>query len=319
MRAARVFEAAPLSSDAVRARRQSKLPWVVVLALGILSPASATAEPSKGEVLFKEGLVLLEDAERTKDRSLFDQACDRFARSFAEEELLNPLIHLARCEEGRGQLRAALKGWRAAASLAKAQSDAPAQVLAENAAKTIEGKLPKVLVRVPPPARAATLDVDGEAVTESQPFAVDPGPHKVRARLGDRIEEKDVVVQEGTVEVALLASEPKPINSPSGVDLAIPGWVFLGVAGAAWIGTAATSAVYVTRCDAPFECPENAFGGGLAEANLALWIAAPVLTAVGATLLIVDATSEPGQPSATVGATSWVGANAAGIELFGKF
>lgn len=278
-------------------------PVVGLVILGVLLGRvdSARAQPSEGERLFKEGVTLLEQAEQSKDPATYAEACDRFARSYASEERLNPLLHLARCEQGRGKLRTALKAWRAAAELAKRESDAPAQVMAEEAAKSVEAMLPSLIVRLPDSARSAVLEIDGEPAREGQPFAVDPGTHKVRATLGEWTEAKDVVVERGRTEIKLLEGTPpvKPVAPPrvappkvDGVDYALPGWVFLGVAGAAWIGTIATSAAYVGNCDEPFGCTENDFGGGLAEANLALWIGAPILTGVGVTLLIVEATDE---------------------------
>ncbi len=317
---------APVTFAAVRLRCVFVLPLLAGVASGLLEPTPVSAQPSQGEVLFKEGLTLLESAERTKDRALFDQACDRFARSFAAEELLNPLIHLARCEEGRGQLRAALKAWRAAASLAKVQSDAPGQLLAETAAKDLDAKLPKLVVRLPARAQGAAVDVDGEVITAGEPFIVDPGDHRVRAKLGNEVEEKNVTATQGVLEVELLSAAPKPpglVAPSSGADLALPGWILLGVGGAAWVATIATSAVYMTRCEAPFECPENAFGGGFAEANLALWVAAPLLSGVGATLLIVDATSgdeaSVAPPGPSVGALGWLDGTSAGVRVFGSF
>lgn len=290
----------------------------------------ARADESEGERLFKEGVTLLETAERTKDPAAFDQACDRFARSYAAEQLLNPLLNLARCEEGRGHLGAAHRTWIGAADLAAKQGDASAQVLAQNAAKSIADKLPKLVVQVPERARAAELSIDGNLVLVGEATPVDPGPHKVRARLASEVDEKEVRVEQGQVVVDLFAAKavgegPKPTPSKGGGSgLAIPGWVLLGVGGATWIGTVATSALYMSNCDEPFTCPENAFGGGgLAEANLALWIAAPVISGVGATLLIVDAASgssdDGAPPAVTVGARAWSNGSGASVGVVGSF
>lgn len=295
----------------------------------LAGPAIAQAAPSEGERLFIEGMDLMERAEEAGEPALLEQACARFQASYDAEKVVTPLLNLARCEERRGRMRRALLVWRQAADLARIGGDSATQELAQGAAKAIEEKLPRLLVHA---SRQAVIEIDGERVNVEEFVVVDPGSHRVRAIDGARIEEKDVEVRQGVVEVTLLApavgvrpgeKDPKqPAPPPErGPDLTIPGWVLIGVGGAAWIATVATSAVYMTRCDEPLECPENGFGDGLPEANLALWIAAPVITAVGATLLIVDAAGqdEGRPPQHTVGVNAWATPLGVGLGLSGSF
>ncbi len=71
-------------------------------------------------------------------------------------------------------------------------------------------------------------------------------------------------------------------------------------------------------------CTNNGYsatgGNGLAEANLVLWFAAPIISGVGAALLIVDATADAGQPPpTTVGLRAWPTPDGGRVGVFGSF
>ena len=308
-----------------------KLLMFVSIISSLVSESRAHAQEAPetdGERLFKEGLALLETAQQTKDRALFDQACDRFERSFAAEKLISPLLNLARCEEGRGRLRAAWKTWQAAADLAREQGESTAQILAQGGAASVAEKLPKLLVRLGERGGSATIEIDGERANPGEAFPVDPGAHKVRATIGGLVEEKEVLAERGVVEVELLGKEkvvepgPAPAPTPSppdeGVNLAIPGWTLVGVGGAAWIGVAVTSALWFDDCEG-FTCDE-APSGGLSISNVVLWFAAPIITGIGATLLIVEATGEDSAaPPVAVGVRAWSTGDGGRVGVFGSF
>lgn len=300
-------------------------PLLLAATLGVTQ--SVQAQESEGERLFKEGLQLLEQAQKTKDSALFDQACERFEKSFAAEKVLSPLLNLARCEEGRGRLRAAWKTWQAAADLARTQGETTAQILAQGGAASLAEKLPKILVRLGEPGRGAKIDIDGEAVNPGEPFIVDPGKHQVRAALGELVDAKEVEADRGVVEISLFEKKldvtgpaPTPTNPPSdGVDLAIPGWTLVGVGGAAWVGVAVTTGLWFDRCG-ELPCPSTKGGAdGIDYANLAFWIAAPIVTGIGVTLLIVDATNDDTTPAPTVGLRAWSTPDGGRAGVFGSF
>ena len=264
-------------------------PLVLCLAL----PLSAQAQEREGKRLFKRGQQLMEKAKQTNDPQLLAQACESFTKSYEAEQALSPLVNLARCEEARGRQRAAMKAWQQVADRARADGDSSTLLLAQGAATSIQQKLPVVVLRLPKEAESARLELDGELVRRDEPLAVDPGEHTVRATLGAKVEERVITTTEEVLDVRLfVVAEPaKAPITQSQPALATAGWVLLGFGGASWIATAATSAVYLSRCDSPFDCVDNRFAqDGLAEANIAMWVAAPVLTAVGASLLIVAAT-----------------------------
>lgn len=300
----------------------------VLLLATLAVTQSVHAQESEGERLFKEGLELLDQAQKTKDTALFDQACERFEKSFAAERVLSPLLNLARCEEGRGRLRAAWKTWQAAADLARTQGETTAQILAQGGAASLAEKLPKILVRLGESGRGATIDIDGEAVNPGEPFIVDPGKHQVRAVLGELVDAKEVQADRGVVEIALLDKKlgigPAPTPTPpadSGVDLAIPGWTLVGVGGAAWVGVAVTTGLWFDRCG-ELPCPSDEGGAnGIDYANLAFWIAAPIVTGIGVTLLIVDATNDDpaAAPAPAVGLRAWSTPDGGRAGVFGSF
>lgn len=308
----------------------AKLLCLFVTLLAFAVESRAFAQEDEGERLFKEGLELLEKAQQTKDKALFDQACDRFEKSYAAEKLLSPLLNLARCEEGRGRLRVAWKTWQAAADLARAQGESTAQILAQGGAASLAEKLPKIVVRLGERGRGATIEIDGETANPNEPFPVDPGAHKVKAKLGDVVEEKDVQTDRGVTEVELLGKAvegpapgpgPTPPTQPAseGSGLAVPGWTLVGIGGAAWIGVAVTSALWFGDCDGGFTCAEPS--DALSYSNVVLWFAAPIITGIGATLLIVDATSEDdtAPPNATVGLRAWSTGDGGRVGVFGSF
>jgi hypothetical protein len=302
-----------------------KVALPVLLALVMALPVLAQEAETEGERLFKLGRELMTRATETNNPTLLAEACDNFAKSYEAERVMSPLLNLARCEEARGRLRVAMKTWQQAADRARAEGDSTTLLLAQGAASSIGERLPKIVLRVPEAAGAAVLEIDGESAPRGVPFAVDPGEHKVTATLGTRVDEQTVTTKEGMVEVKLLAeaeAAPRPLQSDplqsDAPDLATPGWVLLGISGAAWIAAATTSGVYLSRCDEPLDCVPNQYGqGGLAEANLALWIAAPLLSGVGATLLLVSAVNgEPDERNSAPAVTFDVTTH--GLGIFGR-
>lgn len=188
--------------------------WGRVLGTGLLSVSLATtgvitsyAPPvsaqsaqdlAKARTEFKEG-VSLEAAGN------WAGALSKFQDVARIKTTPQVRYHIARCKENLGRLNEALGEYRLAEYEAQ-QSKAKELPEIEKAREQLEARVPKVVITRGEGAKGAKVEIDGVALGEAQigkEFAVDPGSHKVTAKI-DRGE------WEQTVEVA--EGETKPIE-----------------------------------------------------------------------------------------------------------
>jgi len=198
---------------------------MVALALGSAvglssGPAAAQAqsELDRARSLFRQGLSL--------------EAAGNWAAALAKfDEVgrvkLTPQVrfHVARCNEQLGRLNEALGEYRMAEYEAGEQNltDLPAITQAR---QSLETRIPKLVIQRGAGAETAQIELDGVALGEKeigQPVSVDPGPHRIVAKLSlDREFEQSTVVKESeTAQVVLVAPaslgaapEEPPTTSP---------------------------------------------------------------------------------------------------------
>jgi len=160
------------------------LALVVVVATGICSPRTALADTSAtdkatAEALFAEG-------KRLMDSKKFAEACARFADSQRLDPGVGTLLNLGVCYERNGKTASAWATYKEAARAAADAGEAAREKFARDHAASLEAKLAKLSVVVPPSSAVDGLQVtrDGEPVPAGSwglPLPVDPGAHVIAA------------------------------------------------------------------------------------------------------------------------------------------
>jgi hypothetical protein len=192
---------------------------VILAALTSATLASAQ-EPSKADLdrartLFQEGVALA--AANNCAAALVKYKAVAQVKMTAQVA-----FNTAECEERLGKLVSALGNYRVAASQAQGDKRAAA-VLKEvpNRIDALEARIPKLTVSRGRGAEAASISLDGTEVGASQlgsPVPVDPGPHIVTARVGDKEQLRETVnineKEAKTFVVRLNLPEPKKEEEP---------------------------------------------------------------------------------------------------------
>jgi hypothetical protein len=156
-----------------------------------LSSSNAHADPprpSKGDAaaaqaLFYEARSLMKDGK-------YAVACPKLEESLRLDYGIGTEFNLADCNEKRGQLATAWTGFLHVASAAKTQNQAEREKVARERAKSIEPRLPKLVIEVASPT-VTGLEVTRDGVvlgaaSWNTPMPVDPGIHRVTASAAGR-------------------------------------------------------------------------------------------------------------------------------------
>lgn len=338
-----------------RAARTHTLPAAAAIALALLLAPSAAHAQSKEELdkaraTFREGLAL-------SAANNCAGALVKFKAVAAVKMTPQVAFNIAECEEKLGKLVSSLGNYRLAESAAAGDpklKDLTSQASAR--ASAIEERLPKLTITRGKGAESAQLELDGVELARGQvgsPIPVDPGPHVLTSRIGDRetsrqtvdIEEKEAKSVEVVItEAPKLAENDKPDDKPALPEgppppppsrgPSIPGIVLTGVGVA---GVAAGLVLFFgprqstldeleTKCGGDTTCPPSAKATadkgrlytGLAEGAFGVG-AASLIT--GVILLATSGSSKSTQKADTgvhfIGAAP--GASLGGVSLTGKF
>ncbi len=169
----------------------------VSLAFGTLSVsprvfAQSADDLSKARSLYKEGLS--------------QEAAGDWAGALAKFEGVGKVkttpqvrYHIARCKEHLGRLNEALGEYRLAEYEAQ-QSKAKELDDIVKARTDLEGRVPKLTIKRGQGAESAKVEMDGVSLGEAQigkEFSVDPGPHRIVAKIGKAEFETPVQLAEG--------------------------------------------------------------------------------------------------------------------------
>ncbi|XXY48681.1 hypothetical protein WME91_52625 [Sorangium sp. So ce269] len=278
--------------------------------------AQTKEELAEARALFQEGVAL-------SAANNCAAALARFQAVANVRRTPQVLFNIAECEARLGRLVSALGNYRIAA--AAAEGDPKAREVTANVGPRIEDleqRIPRLAIRRGQGALTATILLDGSALGAAEMSAdipVDPGPHVVSARIGDRevvretvtLEERD----EKTVEVAI-TEPPRPATPPRAAappDAAppeaprpaarsskVPGLVALGagiasgVVGGVFLGLrAGTLSDLDALCGGDRSCPPSArptadrgrLYTGVAEVGIGLGVAG---VAAGIALLVTS-------------------------------
>ncbi|HMY21743.1 MAG TPA: hypothetical protein PKA58_35715, partial [Polyangium sp.] len=158
-----------------------------VIAVGLFSHVDASAqsdeELKKARAIFREGLAL-------SAANNCAGALVKFKAVAAVKMTPQVAFNIAECEEKLGKLSSALGNYRLAQSAAA--GDRKAKDVATNSGPriaAIEERIPKFTITRGKGAEAATVELDGNELGATQvgsEMPVDPGPHTIIGRVGQR-------------------------------------------------------------------------------------------------------------------------------------
>jgi hypothetical protein len=164
----------------------------VVTSYAPRASAQSAADLAKARTEFKEGVSL--------------EAAGNWAAALAKFQDVariktTPQVryHIGRCKENLGRLNEALGEYRLAEYEAQ-QSKAKELPEIEKAREQLEARVPKVIIQRGEGAKNAKVEIDGVALGEAQigkEFAVDPGSHKISAKIDRGQWDQTVEVAEG--------------------------------------------------------------------------------------------------------------------------
>lgn len=191
--------------------------FVVSTAAGDVARAQSKEDVASADALFNAAKALLEAHQ-------YPDACAKFAESKRLAPGLGVTLYLADCYERIGRTASAWTEFRAAEGLARARSDARADVARERA-QSLEAKLDRLTVTVAPTVPRAGLRVllDGAPVPPEEwglAIAVDPGDHAVVVASPDH-PTKTLTAHVGpearstTVHIDGLDEHPAPASAPA--------------------------------------------------------------------------------------------------------
>ena len=163
----------------------------VLTCTGLHAGAAAADEPGTldrqtlAESLFDEGRRLV-----TAGR--FAEGCEKFATSERLDHAVGTLLNLADCYERAGRLASAWTTYRLAAASASEAAQPERENVAREREAELAARLPRMRLRVPPPARTPGLEVrlDGVRVEPAAwdvSVPVDAGPHTLAATAPSRV------------------------------------------------------------------------------------------------------------------------------------
>jgi hypothetical protein len=299
----------------------------------------AAAPGSQTEAALEAARALGREALSLYDRGDYAAALMRFEQAYAVYPAPTLGLHAARCLLRLGRLASAANAYRQVTGRPPDADETPAfreaRALAERELRDLQPRVPRLIVRVegPAPGEGATLSIDGRLQESlSVELFVDPGVHRVEARLGTQVVRSEAKVGEGQREQVLLRMRPQgaarapsePSAPRGGSPLRTAGVVALGTgaAGLAVWGVAGAAAI-AQRSDlddagcSDVTCPP-ALQEDVDAYNTARVVSAVgfVTGAVGVTLGITLLLAAPSEARSTAVA-AWVGPASGGLR--GRF
>jgi hypothetical protein len=167
------------------------------------SPAAAQTQGAAAEALFDQGHAAM-------DKGDYATACLRFRESDRLDPAIGTKLNLGICEEKRGRLATAWDLFRAVVD--KADPTDERRAMAQDLAGKLEGRIPKLTIRLADGAPPDTTLREGELVLEGAsigiPLPMDPGKHRFLVTAPGHAER--------VLEVELRESEQKIVNAEPG-------------------------------------------------------------------------------------------------------
>lgn len=187
---------------------------LVVLSLARVTfadaPASTTGPyTTNGTNGAAEATALFYDARNLMARGQYGEACPKLERSLAIDPGIGTRFNLANCYEHVGKLASAWAGFDEVARRAAEAGQAERERIARGRAKSLEGRLPRVILATGAMQDAgAEIRRDGVVIPRSEwsaPIPVDPGTHTLTVTAPDKEpwETTIVAVEAKTVAVTV--------------------------------------------------------------------------------------------------------------------
>lgn len=223
---------------------------ILICSLGLATSAHADKESTQ---LFEEGRALSQQGK-------YQEACDRFARSYEREQATGTQVNFADCEEHLGHLARAWQLFDSAAKQADREGNGVRAQYARRRATVLLPRLGAILVTVEAPDERMEILIGGRAYVsgpEVRAF-VDPGEIEIRAQLPGKLFKKSVRVGAGESATVTIppfgsnaATTPSTSTSTSTSSEKSRGWVIsagvLGGVGVVGLSTAAVLTIAASR------------------------------------------------------------------------
>lgn len=212
----------PGTSRASARLASAALTAMLLASLAGTAAAQSAADKAAAEQLFKEARALMTNKN-------FEEACPKLEASLKLDAALGTRLNLASCYEEVGKLASAWGMYHEAADLAINENQPKRVKFAQDHAKALEPRLPKLVIAVAEDARVPGLRVTRDGtVVDSAVFGtaiyVDPGARTIVASApGYKSFTQEVKALEGKqarLDVPALEEEPRALPA---VDPAIGG------------------------------------------------------------------------------------------------
>lgn len=189
---------------------------LIGVALPVLAPAAAYAQSSSdkavAETLFREGRALMNDGK-------VDDACPKLEGSYRVDPKTGTLTNLAACHEMQGKTASAWAEFSEAAAQASNAHRGGLEEFARTRASALATKLSRLSVRLTDPDPKTEVTIDGHRIVVEAlgtPIPLDPGVHKVVAKLGDATWSGEATIAVGPASADLTipkleAAAPAPV------------------------------------------------------------------------------------------------------------
>jgi hypothetical protein len=184
--------------------------WLGTLTLAAcaLAAPGALAQQKPADQLFQEGVHLFERGE-------VKTACEKFAQSYQLDAAPGTLYNLASCHEKEGKLGQARREFLELADRAANVGKQDKARAAQDRAKAIEARLPRLVLQLPAANDVAAITVDGTPVPKeawAAPIPVDDGTHALQFSASGKVAQTARIEAHGAgqqvlVPVPVLADE----------------------------------------------------------------------------------------------------------------
>jgi hypothetical protein len=144
----------------------------------------ASAEPSVPMSTDARASQLFLSGEKKFDGGDYAGACADFSESLKLGPKLGTLLNLALCHETVGKLVTAWSEFTHGAAWASQNNQRDRLDFATTHVRSLEPRLPRIVLQLPTDRALESLDLDGEPVPEQQwylPLYLDPGEHRLAA------------------------------------------------------------------------------------------------------------------------------------------
>jgi hypothetical protein len=218
----------------------------IVFATAALTATAAADGKDSGAELFQEGRQLSQQGK-------YDEACDRFAKSYELEPATGTQVNFADCQEHIGHLARAWQLFDAAAGASDREGNAVRAEYARQRANGLVARLSSLVIHVASPDPRMSIMAGARAFTPSREIRgyVDPGEVEVVASIDGKRFAKSITARAGAT-----TSIDIPVLSAGQPDAVAPGarrrgWVIasavLAVGGVAAISGSALLTLSASR------------------------------------------------------------------------